>query len=328
LLAWGLNSYNQLGHPWFLSYQSSIPVRVHNSVTDYDYLTNNIVLIAAGFDHSCAVTNTSKVLCWGSNLNNFGQVGSSPNIQSGYNILTFQNSNYVFKSSVTGFPTNINITQITAGDYFSCILTNNSEIYCWGRADNGRLGNGAQNGVSNTPVRVNGLSAVPITKIWTGSTHSLALAKNGSVYGWGANNNNQLGSACPLSGCLSAQFIMNNVTDISGGQNFTFLLLANGSTFSAGANSYSQLARVSSSGFAATSIPAFTGSRRLIFPSSSKAAFHFGFLSIVRCYTCFGTLGNMSSVCSGHGTCDGNDLCNCAIGWGGSNCLYFNHLLI
>jgi len=35
----------------------------------------NIATVSAGFDHTCAVTRTGIVYCWG--MNDFGQVGNN-----------------------------------------------------------------------------------------------------------------------------------------------------------------------------------------------------------------------------------------------------------
>jgi alpha-tubulin suppressor-like RCC1 family protein len=65
---WGRNFYGQLGINSTVNTQTPVAVSLPGGVTGF-------VRIAAGDDHTCAVTNTGAAYCWGQN--NFGQVGDN-----------------------------------------------------------------------------------------------------------------------------------------------------------------------------------------------------------------------------------------------------------
>ncbi len=67
-----------------------------------------ITVVAAGGFHSCGITTTKTVMCWGDN--EFGQT-------------TAPAGTY---------------TAVVAGTYHSCALATDQTIKCWGKADNGR----------------------------------------------------------------------------------------------------------------------------------------------------------------------------------------------
>ena len=68
---WGRNFYGQLGNNSNVNELTPAAVSFPVGVT-------SIVRIAAGDDHSCALTNTGAAYCWG--FNNFGQVGDNSQV--------------------------------------------------------------------------------------------------------------------------------------------------------------------------------------------------------------------------------------------------------
>jgi alpha-tubulin suppressor-like RCC1 family protein len=65
---WGRNFSGQLGNNSTVNSQTPVAVSLPGGVTGF-------VSIAAGDDHTCALTGTGAAYCWG--LNNFGQVGDN-----------------------------------------------------------------------------------------------------------------------------------------------------------------------------------------------------------------------------------------------------------
>ncbi|XP_019197134.1 PREDICTED: ultraviolet-B receptor UVR8 [Ipomoea nil] len=85
------------------------------------------------------------------------------------------------------------ITEIAAGEAHTLVLTADGRVYSWGRGMFGRLGTGSEFD-QLFPVRVEfGSAPVKIVAIAAGAYHSLALADDGSVWGWGYNVYGQLG---------------------------------------------------------------------------------------------------------------------------------------
>ncbi|CAH9076617.1 unnamed protein product [Cuscuta europaea] len=101
------------------------------------------------------------------------------------------------------------ITEVAAGEAHTLALTADGSVYSWGRGMFGRLGTGSELD-QMFPVRVEfGSTAVKIVAIAAGAYHSLALADDGSIWGWGYNLYDQLGANGEnlLAPCLLEGFI-------------------------------------------------------------------------------------------------------------------------
>jgi len=96
---------------------------------------------------------------------------------------------------VTGLPSSA-ITAITAGPSTSTALLANGQVWDWGSNQFGQLGDGTRTN-SDVPVQVQLPSAA--AQVYAGGDdrengQSLALLKNGQVWGWGDDANGQLGN--------------------------------------------------------------------------------------------------------------------------------------
>lgn len=197
IACWGLNTYGQLGtgntttqfRPRFTTGLSGAPLAV-----------------ATGLEHSCALMAGGSVYCWG--RNNYGQLGISTSTSS------------------TSTPTQVssisNAIAIAAGDDHTCTLLADGTVRCWGRADDGRLGDGeyvsgyAQvlpTGARATPVTVKRCSctndcvcdysgitssttlvtADDFIAITAGGAHTCAVHASGTIWCWGRNVEGQSG---------------------------------------------------------------------------------------------------------------------------------------
>ena len=82
------------------------------------------------------------------------------------------------------------IVALSAGGSASCVLRQDGGVSCWGRNDDGQLGDGTITPRS-TGVRVSGLKdAIALA---TGERHACAVRLDGSVVCWGADDTGQLG---------------------------------------------------------------------------------------------------------------------------------------
>lgn len=165
VMCWGWNSWGQLGNGTF--YAGS-PVDVNN-------MNLGAIQIATGDRHSCAITSTgssSNLKCWGANEN--GQLGYG--------------DNRPYQTPVSIYPPYMNLQSIAAGDAHTCAKTTGADIYCWGKNDNGQVGNGTF---------FNKYSPVYITSnannLATGANHSCISTTSNQVYCWGLNSDGQLG---------------------------------------------------------------------------------------------------------------------------------------
>ena len=163
--------------------------------------------IGAGQEHTCALKNPdqnggSGVICWGKN--DYGQLGvgeglTVDSINGALDVLDVGES--------TGGAALSGITQLSAGSSHNCALKSDNTAVCWGKGENGRLGNGTYSN-SFTPQAVvdsGGTGTLSnVKQIAAGSVNSCALKNDGTVWCWGQGlygqlgNNNTVGSYVPV----------------------------------------------------------------------------------------------------------------------------------
>jgi alpha-tubulin suppressor-like RCC1 family protein len=83
---------------------------------------NSVIEVSSGLGHSCAITTTGVVKCWGNNV--FGQLGDG-----------------TYTNSTTPIPV-LNITDATnveVGYEHACAVLSSGEVQCWGRKGATRL---------------------------------------------------------------------------------------------------------------------------------------------------------------------------------------------
>lgn len=113
---WGYNRAGQLGDGSTTDRLTPVAVRG---------LGSGVQAIAAGDEHTCALTTAGGVLCWGDNAN--GQLGDS----------TW--TDHLTPVAVTGLSSGVQA--ITADGSFACALTTAGGALCWGNNGFGQLGN-------------------------------------------------------------------------------------------------------------------------------------------------------------------------------------------
>ncbi len=169
---WGWNVHGQLGDGTRTNRQ--MPVVVSG-------LANDLVALAPDALHTCALTISGGVKCWG--YNGSGQLGNG---------LT---DTQLVPVDVTGLITGV--TAIAAGYAHTCALTSGGGVKCWGDNSSGQLGNGLT-GTQLVPVDVTGL-ITGVTAIAAGYAHTCALTSGGGVKCWGSNVSGQLGDGTTTS---------------------------------------------------------------------------------------------------------------------------------
>ncbi len=169
---WGANFFGQLGNE--TTTNSSMPVDVAG-------LTSGVVAVAAGRQHTCALTAAGGVTCWGRNT--FGQLGSETME------LCFAGEACSSRPlAVAGLE---DMVAVAAGGSHTCALTGQGGVTCWGNNTSGQLGDGTTTS-SAAPVDAAGLAS-GVSAVAVGAGHSCALMTAGGLLCWGANDGGQLG---------------------------------------------------------------------------------------------------------------------------------------
>ncbi len=209
----GDNSYGQLGTGTHAD--SKVWLEVQG-------LPDRIAAISAGGYHTCALTRTGGVSCWGSNAK--GELG--------------HNSSY--ESSV---PTTVRglagrVQAIAAGGTHTCALLVDGQVMCWGDNAFGQLGNGTKTS-SSTPLAVRNLQGA--ISLSAGSGHTCAVNSSG-VWCWGNNILGQLGDGSMTDSALPVKVgSLSGVREISAGGLHTCALLNDGTVQCWGFNEHGQL---------------------------------------------------------------------------------------
>jgi alpha-tubulin suppressor-like RCC1 family protein len=150
---WGNNYNGELGDgtdTW-----RTTPVDVLN-------LASGVTKLTSGSDHTCILTGSGDLKCWGSNFN--GELGDGTN------------TNRFEPVAVSGMSGALGVS---AGVGHTCAINAGGGVQCWGMH------------IGNTPVGVPGLSA-GVTAIDAGGWHDCAIVAGGAKC-WGDNTNGQVG---------------------------------------------------------------------------------------------------------------------------------------
>jgi alpha-tubulin suppressor-like RCC1 family protein len=164
---WGMNVDGQLGDGTAIDRGWPTPALG---------LGDGVKAITAGAWHSCAVTSSGEVRCWGNN--SFGQVGNGAAPSS-------RVATPVPVANVSG-----GIASLSAGYAHTCLVSSDGRTRCWGSNEAGQLGDGST-ASQLAPVDVHGLAGVP-SGVAAAQYHTCARV-GGGVQCWGANDGYQLG---------------------------------------------------------------------------------------------------------------------------------------
>jgi alpha-tubulin suppressor-like RCC1 family protein len=160
---WGSDEFGQLGSA-VIEALSLVPAAVETEQL--------FASISAGGDHTCAVTASGQLWCWG--RSDFGQVGDGSHVNRLLPVPVLASSEFA---------------GVTAGQDHTCARTTQGDAYCWGRNNNGQVGEGSQTDRSE-PVPVSG--GLVFSSLSAGVTHTCGTTTSDQHYCWGSNGSGQL----------------------------------------------------------------------------------------------------------------------------------------
>lgn len=175
---WGNNGDGQLGNGTTVDSSTPVAVQLPEGV--------KATAVAGGNQHMCALTDAGGVECWGYNGWGLLGIGTETGPQ------TCGENPCSTTPVAVHLPEGVTATAIASGGYHTCVVTSTGGVMCWGRGEEGELGNGSDT-ESWTPVPVQLPEGVTVKAIASESYHTCALTSTGSVLCWGYNGNAQLG---------------------------------------------------------------------------------------------------------------------------------------
>ena len=166
---WGTNNHGQAGvgstnNQQFPSLVSS--------------LEGEVAYISAGHSHTCAVTTSNALYCWG--FNSYGQVGDG----------TFS-TNKPLPSNVASLGNNVRF--VSAGSLRTCAITFTNELYCWGY-DSSRFLEYAGGGDRSLPALFSGVDTSGNNILDVGGIHACVERSDNNLYCWANGMNGRLGN--------------------------------------------------------------------------------------------------------------------------------------
>ncbi|MBN2362195.1 MAG: hypothetical protein JXR83_22275, partial [Deltaproteobacteria bacterium] len=141
---WGIRDQLGTGAAFAAAF-SAHPVPVCRTGSSADATCSEldqVAAIAAGNAHTCALRESGEVLCWGSNLR--GALGNGQQSEVRYNPVVVCRSGSTDGGDCAPLS---GTAAIAAGDQHSCALRDDGSMQCWGKGDEGQLGDPRAGGI-------------------------------------------------------------------------------------------------------------------------------------------------------------------------------------
>ncbi len=216
----------------------------------------DLIHVDPGGRHSCGMTATGRVFCWGEgsdgrlgqgewedslspvavqSMNNAIAVSAgaiaSCAVRTGGVVACWGSNLYGQLASLTlaeNQPRNTSIidaVDVVVGMEHACALRERGTVLCWGRNTQGQIGNGRTNVL---PVAPYDPGLTEIVQIDAGWQHTCALRSTGQVYCWGRNSEGQLGDGTTMMRTRPMLVPLESATWISAGGTSSAAIVSGG----------------------------------------------------------------------------------------------------
>jgi alpha-tubulin suppressor-like RCC1 family protein len=210
------------------------------------YFSNNIdtyqFVLGQVSSYTTILQNNGTVFAVGSNIS--GQFGDGTTTSKPFPVQVLASAEVPLR----------NVVQVSSGSSHTVFLLSNGSVFAVGYNGNGQLGDGTTSTTNKLfPVQVLASAGTPLSnvvQVSAGSTHTVFLLRNGSVFAVGLNTSGQLGNGTttntvagtyPVQVKTNATTFLTNVVQVACGSIHTVFLLSNGSVFAVGLNTSGQL---------------------------------------------------------------------------------------
>ncbi len=198
LKCWGNNSNGQLGYGT-TDNRGDNPNEMNANIPAIGLgAGRSAKRVAVGNLHTCAILDNNTLKCWGSNF--YGQLGLGLVGGSKANDLGDGANEMDDNLSIVNLGAGLTAKEVIAGEDFTCVLRSNNTVVCWGRSNEGQLGNGGMLTLGTSAahmgdnlVAVNFGTGRYALSLDAGVTHSCAVLDNDELKCWGGNSNGKLG---------------------------------------------------------------------------------------------------------------------------------------
>lgn len=219
-----------LGHD--TSGQLGAPARVPNQWTVGPTIAHlsSVRSLTAGYEHTCALLRSHRVMCWGAN--GFGQLGDGTYASS---------ARPRFVLSPRGGAPLRGVVAVAAGAFSTCAVLADHEVWCWGLNNAGQLAQPRRVGRIDRPRHV--AKVTRAKGIAAGYNHACALLTTGLVSCWGSNLRGQAGLGRRVDETRVPHVVVNvyHATSITAGFDHTCALLVDRRVRCWGADNIGQL---------------------------------------------------------------------------------------
>ena len=173
-ICWGHDGYEQLGDGG----NSDRHVRPSEPVSSSDGSTYRSIF--STHHRTCALTFSGSLFCWGQN--DWGESGDGTT------------NTYSSPTVPVMIPSNRSVVTVGMGEQHTCAILDDDSLMCWGRDQDGEIGNGIEEDVAQyTPISIVIPTIRNAISVDGGHTNTCVLFDDGGIMCWGKDHVGQNG---------------------------------------------------------------------------------------------------------------------------------------